>query len=118
MAALLGGSSHSANMAAMAPVRAVLAGGEATIVGAFLNKSLQKIVARKEIRRPADLRGKKIGIAGFGGSSEFGILLALKAWDIPRESVSLYQRGAVPSVCSEWKSVHWMRRLFPMKKQP
>jgi NitT/TauT family transport system substrate-binding protein len=96
MAALLGGSSHSANMAAMAPVRAVLAGGEATIVGAFLNKSLQKIVARQEVRRPADLRGKKIGIANFGGSSEFGILLALKQWEIPRESVSLVPAGGSP----------------------
>lgn len=96
MAALLGGSSQSANMAAMAPVRAVLAGGEPVIVGAFLNKSLQKIIARKEIRKPADLRGKKIGIANFGGSSEFGILLALKAWEIPRESVTLVPAGGSP----------------------
>src|SRR6266545_4035922 len=87
--ALFGGSTHSANMAAMAPVSAVLSGGDIVIVGAILNKSLQKFVARKEIRKPIELRNKKIGIANFGGSSEFGALMALREWKIPLESVSL-----------------------------
>jgi ABC-type nitrate/sulfonate/bicarbonate transport system substrate-binding protein len=91
--ALFGGSTHSANMAAMAPVRAVLSGGDIVIVGAILNKSLQKFVARGEIRKPADLRGKKIGVAGFGGSSEFGALLALREWKIPTEAVSVVPTG-------------------------
>lgn len=91
--ALFGGSTHSANMAGMAPVRAVLSGGDVVIVGAILNKSLQKFVARKEVRKPADLRGKKIGVANFGGSSEFGALLALREWKIPHESVSLIPAG-------------------------
>jgi NitT/TauT family transport system substrate-binding protein len=86
--ALFGGSTHSANMAGMAPVRAVLSGGDVVIVGAILNKSLQKFVARKEIRKPVELRNKKIGIANFGGSSEFGALLALREWKIPPEAVS------------------------------
>ena len=91
--ALFGGSTHSANMAGMAPVRAVLFGGDIVIVGAILNKSLQKFVARKEIRRPVDLRNKKIGVANFGGSSEFGALLALREWKIPSEAVSLVPAG-------------------------
>jgi ABC-type nitrate/sulfonate/bicarbonate transport system substrate-binding protein len=70
--ALFGGSTHSANMAGMAPVRAVLSGGDIVIVGAILNQSLQKFVARKEIRRPAELRNKKIGVANFGGSTPNG----------------------------------------------
>jgi NitT/TauT family transport system substrate-binding protein len=91
--ALFGGSTHSANMAAMAPVRAGLSGGDVVIVGAILNKSLQKFVTRKEIRNPAELRNKKIGIANFGGSSEFGALLALREWKIPPEAVSLVPTG-------------------------
>ncbi len=91
--ALFGGSTHSANMAAMAPVSAVLSGGDIVIVGAILNKSLQKFVARKEIRKPIELRNKKIGIANFGGSSEFGALMALREWKIPLESVSLMIAG-------------------------
>ena len=91
--ALFGGSTQSANMAGMAPVRAVLSGGDIVIVGAILNKSLQKFVARKEIRNPTELRGKKIGVANFGGSSEFGALLALREWKVPLESVSVVPTG-------------------------
>ena len=91
--ALFGGSTHSANMAGMAPVRAVLSGGDIVLVGAILNKSLQKFVARKEIRKPIELRNKKIGVANFGGSSEFGALLALREWKIPPEAVSVVPTG-------------------------
>jgi NitT/TauT family transport system substrate-binding protein len=91
--ALFGGSTHSANMAAMAPVSAVLSGGDIVIVGGILNKSLQKFVARREIRKPAELRNRRIGIANFGGSSEFGALMALREWKIPGESISLLIAG-------------------------
>ena len=70
MQALLGGSLQSANMAAMSPIRSVLGGGEVVIVSGYLNKSLFKLVAQKEIRKAADLRGKKIGLANFGGSTD------------------------------------------------
>jgi NitT/TauT family transport system substrate-binding protein len=93
MQALFGGSTQSANMAGMAPVRAVLSGGDVVIVGGILNKSLQKFVARKEVRKPPELRGKRIGVANFGGSSEFGALLALREWKIPLESVSVVPTG-------------------------
>ena len=93
MQALLGGSTHSANMAAMVPIRTALAGGDAVIVGAFLNKNLLKFVAQKTITKPGDLRGKKVGIANFGGSNEFGVLLALREWGIPREAVNIIPGG-------------------------
>jgi ABC-type nitrate/sulfonate/bicarbonate transport system substrate-binding protein len=93
MQALLGGSTHSANMAAMVPVRTALAGGDVVIVGGFLNKNLLKFVAQKAITKPGELRGKKIGIANFGGSNEFGVLLALREWAIPREAVNIVPAG-------------------------
>jgi len=95
--ALLGGSTHSANMAAMVPIRIAMAGGDLVIVAGFLNKNLLKFVAHKSIQRPADLRGKKIGIANFGGSNEFGVLLALREWGVPREAVNIIPAGGVPS---------------------
>ena len=93
MQALLGGSVHSANMAAMVPIRTSLGGGDVVIVGGFLNKNLLKFVAQKTITRPGDLRGKKVGIANFGGSNEFGVLLALREWGIPREAVNIIPAG-------------------------
>jgi NitT/TauT family transport system substrate-binding protein len=93
MQALLGGSVHSANMAAMVPIRTSLAGGDVVILGGFLNKNLLKFVAQKTITKPGDLRGKKVGIANFGGSNEFGVLLALREWGIPREAVNIIPAG-------------------------
>lgn len=42
---------------------------------------------------PADLKGKKIGIAAFGGANQFSVLTALKAWNLPPESVQLVPSG-------------------------
>jgi ABC-type nitrate/sulfonate/bicarbonate transport system substrate-binding protein len=60
MQALIGRSVDSANVAAMAPVRANLSGANAVITGAFLNKNLYKFVTRKDIRKPSDLRGRSL----------------------------------------------------------
>jgi len=93
MQALVGRSLDSANVAAMAPIRAHLAGANVVITGAFLNKNLYKFVTRKEIQRPADLRGKKLGVVNFGGANEFSILMALKAWGLTPDSVKLVPAG-------------------------
>src|SRR4029434_3203545 len=93
MQALLGGSTHSANMAAIVQIRTALAGGDVVIVGGFLNKNLLKFVAQKTITKPGDLRGKKVGIANFGGANEFCVLLALKEWGISREGVKIIPAG-------------------------
>ncbi len=66
MQALIGGSTQSANMAAMSPIRTVLSGGDVVIVAGFLNKSLFKLVSQRDLRKPADLRGKRIGLASAG----------------------------------------------------
>ncbi|HYA29240.1 MAG TPA: ABC transporter substrate-binding protein [Acidobacteriota bacterium] len=86
-------SLDSANVAAMAPIRASLAGANVVITGAFLNRNLYKFVTRKEIQRPADLRGKKLGVVNFGGANEFSILMALKSWGLPPESVKIVPAG-------------------------
>jgi NitT/TauT family transport system substrate-binding protein len=93
MQALVGRSLDSANVAAMAPIRANLAGANVVITGAFLNRNLYKFVTRKEIQRPADLRGKKLGVVNFGGANEFSILMALKSWNLPPESVKIVPAG-------------------------
>jgi ABC-type nitrate/sulfonate/bicarbonate transport system substrate-binding protein len=91
--ALVGRSIHSANVAAMAPVRAIASGADLAVTATFLNKNLYSFIARKEIRNPADLKGKKIGIANFGGANQFSVLTALKAWNLPSESVQLVPSG-------------------------
>ena len=93
MQALIGRSLDSANVAAMAPIRANLSGANVVVTGAFLNKNLYKFVTRKEIRKPADLRGKKVGVVNFGGANEFSVLMALNSWGLPPDSVKIVPAG-------------------------
>ena len=63
------------------------------LVGGSLNKFPFSLVTQKEIRKPADLIGKKIGIVGFGGANDLAVTLLLKEWKIPREKVAVLQAG-------------------------
>jgi ABC-type taurine transport system substrate-binding protein len=63
------------------------------IVAGYLNNSLFKLVSQREIQKPSDLHGKRIGLANFGGSTEFGVLMALKELNVARERVTLLPAG-------------------------
>jgi NitT/TauT family transport system substrate-binding protein len=93
MQALLGGSTQAADSDGVAPVNVILRGGDAVVIAGLNNKHLFKFIAQKEIREPAELRGKKIGVANFGGSNEFAALIALKKWNVPKEAVTLVAAG-------------------------
>ena len=94
--ALLGGSVQFAQVDAVTTINAVNQGADLVIVSGSLNTFPFSFVAQKEIRKPEDLTGKKIGIVGFGGANELAILLALKEWNMPRQSVTILQAGGAP----------------------
>src|SRR4029450_8329869 len=66
---------------------------ELVLIAASLNKCPFSLVAQKTITKPADLVGKKIGIVALGGAHEVSMVLALKEWNIPRQSVTLLTSG-------------------------
>ena len=70
-----------------------LRGGDIVMVAAALNKFAVSFIAQKEIQKPADLIGKKIGILNFGGSNDLAVALAFKEWNIPRQSVTILATG-------------------------
>ena len=96
MQVLLSGNTHSANIAAMTPIRTILGGGDIVIVGGYLNRQMFNLVARKEIRKPADLLGKKIGVASLAGTNAVALRLVFKEWKIPMEAVTLVVVGGSP----------------------
>lgn len=96
MAALISGSSDFAQGSASAPIPIRLRGGDIVVVAAALNRFPFSVVAQKEIRKPSDLTGKKIGILNFGGSNDLAITLALKEWNIPRQAVTIFASGGAP----------------------
>jgi ABC-type nitrate/sulfonate/bicarbonate transport system substrate-binding protein len=97
MQTLLSGNTHSANIAAMTPIRTVLAGSDIVMVGGHLNRQMFNLVTRKEIRRPEDLRGKKIGVASLAGTNAVALRLVLKEWKIPPDAVNLIVVGGSPT---------------------
>jgi ABC-type nitrate/sulfonate/bicarbonate transport system substrate-binding protein len=68
-------------------------GADIVMVGGSLNKFPFSLVTAKEIRQPADLVGKKIGIVGFGGGNDLAVTLLLREWKIPRDKVTVLQAG-------------------------
>lgn len=96
MQVMLSGGTHSGNIAAMTPIRTILGGGDIVIVGGYLNRQMFNLVARKEIRNPADLKGKKLGVASLAGTNAVAIRLVFKEWKIPMEAVTLVVVGGSP----------------------
>ena len=91
--ALLGGSTHFGQIDGTALISAINQGADLVFIGASLNKFPFSLVTQKNIRKPADLIGKKVGIVGFGGAHEVSLVLALKEWNIARQSVTLLASG-------------------------
>jgi len=91
--ALLGGSTHFGQIDGTALIAAINQGADLVLISASLNKFPFSLVARKNITKPADLIGKKVGIVAFGGAHEVSMVLALKEWNIPRQSVTLLASG-------------------------
>jgi NitT/TauT family transport system substrate-binding protein len=91
--ALLGNSAHFAQVDAVTTINAIAQGADLAMISGSLNTFPFSFVAQKEIRKPEDLSGKKIGIVGFGGANELAILLALKEWNVPRQAVTILQAG-------------------------
>ena len=86
--AMLGNSVHFAQVDAVTTINAIAQGADLVMISGSLNTFPFSFVAQKEIRRPEDLTGKKVGIVGFGGANELAVLLALKEWNLPRNAVT------------------------------
>ena len=96
MAALISGSAPFVQGSATAPLAAYARGGDVVVVAAALNKFPFSVVARKEMRSPSDLVGKKIGILNFGGSNDLAVSVAFKEWNIPRNAATILVSGGAP----------------------
>ena len=91
--ALLGGSIHFGQIDGTALIAAINQGADLVFVASSLNKFPFSLVTQKYIRQPKDLIGKKVGIVSLGGAHEVSLILALREWNIPRQSVTLLASG-------------------------
>jgi ABC-type nitrate/sulfonate/bicarbonate transport system substrate-binding protein len=91
--ALIGDSIQFAHVDAAGYIRAAMRGADMVLIGGSHNRFPFSFVSQSDIRKPADLIGKKIGIVNFGGANDLAVTLLLREWKIPREKVSVLQAG-------------------------
>jgi NitT/TauT family transport system substrate-binding protein len=94
MQALLSGGLDFAHVSGGVPVQASLSGAEVTIIATPSNSMSGGVIASKDVKTYNDLRGKKIGIASFGGNNDIGLRFALKKNGLnPDRDVTFLQLG-------------------------
>lgn len=74
-------------------ITANLQGADTTIIAGGMNFIPNKLVVRSDIRRPEDLKGKRIGISRFGSASDYATQLALEKLGVNPKDVFINQVG-------------------------
>src|SRR5712692_8094308 len=82
-----------AEIAIPAVIQANLAGADLVMLAG------QKLMVKPEIKKPEDLKGKKIGITRFGTSDDFLLRYILGQWGLqPDHDVAMIQMGGSPEI--------------------
>ena len=96
-AAMLSGEAEVCLGGGEGPVRAYLQGAtDFVFVGGFKNVLTHSILARPDIKRAADLKGKKIGINRIGSNPHYFAVQALRRSGIDPADVNFMQSGGSP----------------------
>ena len=96
--AIVGGSIQFTTSDLPSQIQAALAGVDFKIIGVTINRLDGSIMTRKEIRKPEDLKGKRLAISRFGSVSDIVTQLVLRYWKLePQKDVAILQVGNTPS---------------------
>ena len=98
ISALLANDIQLVSSAGDALVNAALHGGETVMIAGVINKGLQRIMVRPEIKAPADLRGKRVGVTRIGAVSHSVLLMILRLWNMSPTDVQIMQVGSSPNM--------------------
>ncbi len=94
MQALVGGQVPVVSLGVAPVINAVLAGAEVTVMAELVGTSPYTLVVSPEIVRPADLKGKRLGINRYGATADFALRFALAKLGLdPKRDVTILQIG-------------------------
>jgi len=97
--ALLGGDVQFVRLGASAVMQASMRGADLKMIANTINRLVFTLMAKPEIKSPADLKGRKIGVTRLGGSTDFALDLALKKYNLKRGAdVAVLQTGGMPQL--------------------
>jgi ABC-type nitrate/sulfonate/bicarbonate transport system substrate-binding protein len=93
-AAILGGDAQVAISGGEAIIRAYAQGAtDLVFIGSAKNTLTHSILAKPDIKRPEDLRGKKLGLSRLGSNSHYFIIQALRKSGVDPNEVNFIQTG-------------------------
>ncbi len=93
-AALLGGDAQVAISGGEAIIRAHAQGAtDLVFIGSAKNTLTHSIMGRAEIKRPEDLKGKKLGVSRLGSNSHYFVIQALRKNGMEPSDVTFIQTG-------------------------
>ena len=82
-----------------AVINSNLAGGDLVVIASSMNVMTFVVMARPEIKRVEDLKGKKVGISRYGSATDFGLRYAEEQWPVKRQrDFAVIQMGGVSDV--------------------
>jgi len=110
---LLAGDTLAASLSGTVPVRARIEGADTTILMGLLNSFTLSIIAAPEIKKPADLKGRYIGVGSLGGSPTLLTQRLLKKWGLESDVKFLGTGGYVESLAALEK-----RRIYAAVLDP
>ena len=92
---LASGDIHVASTGGTAMLAAIAAGHDLKILAAFSTRNTYDLVARPNIKRAEDLRGKRFGVTSIGGTVWMGALLWLEHFglDVQRDQIQFQVIG-------------------------
>ncbi|MGE5217106.1 MAG: ABC transporter substrate-binding protein [Chloroflexota bacterium] len=110
--ALMSGDMPIAQVGGNAPVVARLRGADVTLIAGLLNVLAYSMVVAPEIKKPEDLKGKKLSVSRFGSNSDYATRKILLKWGLkPDLDVAVLQiPGGQPArmAAIQSKVVHGM----------
>lgn len=90
--ALMSGDMPIAQVGGNAPVVARLRGADVTLIAGLLNVLAYSMVVAPEIKKPEDLKGKKLSVSRFGSNSDYATRKILLKWGLkPDVDVAVLQ---------------------------
>jgi ABC-type nitrate/sulfonate/bicarbonate transport system substrate-binding protein len=98
VSSLVAGDIHFSVGGGEGSIRSQLRGADTVIVASTLNKGLQRVLARSDIKTYQELKGKRIGITNFGSAGHLVLLLMLKKWNMRPDQVQILQVGSSPAM--------------------
>ena len=97
-AAMSGGSGNVAIVGGEGPIRAYISGNtDFVFIGSVKNVLTHSLMGKPEIKRPEDLKGKRIGVGRIGGNSHYFTMYGMRQKGLdPLKDANLIQTGGAP----------------------